>query len=82
MCKKGSDIMQKGLNLQIFEMKEKITKVINESNMPITITQMALFEISAQVNGIAAQTIEAERKAFEEGGKEDGEKIHKDTISK
>jgi hypothetical protein len=74
--------MQKGINLQIFEMKEKITKTINEANMPIAITQMALFELSAQVNGIAAQTIEAERKAFEEGGKGDGEEIHQDNISK
>jgi hypothetical protein len=71
MCKKGSDNMQKGLNLQIFEMKEKITKVINESNMPITITQLALFEITSQVNSLAAQTIEAERKEFEE--KKEGE---------
>jgi hypothetical protein len=71
MCKKGSDNMQKGLNLQIFEMKEKITNVINESNVPITITQMVLFELSAQVNGMAAQTIEAERKEFEE--KKEGE---------
>jgi hypothetical protein len=73
--------MKKGINLQIFEMKEKITKVINEANMPVTITQMALFELSAQVNGIAAQTIEEERKAFEEGGKVDGEEIHKTELA-
>ncbi len=70
--------MAKGLNLQIFEMKEKITKVINDSKMPIAITQMALFELSSQVNAIASQTIEAERKAHEEGGKEDGKEIYKD----
>ena len=66
---------EKGINLQIQELKEKMTKVINEAKLPITINQMALFELSTQVNNLAAQTIEAERKAYEkseEGVKEDG----------
>jgi hypothetical protein len=74
--------MAKGINLQIFEMKEKILKVINDANMPIAITQMTLFELSSQVNGIAVQTIEAERKAYEEGGNEDVKEIHKDNVPK
>jgi hypothetical protein len=36
---------------------------------------MALFEITAQVNAQAAQVIEAEKKALEEGVKD--EEIHK-----
>ncbi|HHV09966.1 MAG TPA: hypothetical protein GXX75_06790 [Clostridiales bacterium] len=62
----------KGINLQIQELKENLTNVINESNLPITITQMALFELTSQVNSIAAQTIEAERKSHEEEAKKDG----------
>ncbi|MDF2906846.1 MAG: hypothetical protein K0R34_2167 [Herbinix sp.] len=70
--------MAKGINLQITELKEKLADVINEAKLPPTIVQMALFEINSQVNNLAAQAIESERKALEEGGKEDGKEIHKD----
>lgn len=66
--------MEKGINLQIFELKEKLTKVINDSKLPITVTQMALFELSAQVNGVAMQEIEKERTAYKEG-EQDGQSV-------
>ncbi len=53
----------KGPNLQIAEFKERLVTTINESNLPISIVQLALFEVSAQVNAAAAQAIEAERQA-------------------
>lgn len=66
-----------GINLQIQTLKEQLAKIINESNLPPTIVQMVLFEISSQVNALAAQVIEAEKKEQEEGEK-DGKKIRKD----
>lgn len=56
--------MDKGINLQIQEFKEKLANVINESKMPIAITQMALFELTSQVNNAATQQIQIERQAF------------------
>ncbi len=74
--------MEKGFNLQVNELKENITKVVNEANLPITTIQMALFELSTQAGNIAAQTIEVERKAYEEtlkkGADKDGKEIRKD----
>ncbi len=60
---------EKGINLQIFELKQNLAKVLNETKMPTVVKQMALFEITNQVNQLAAQEIEAERKAWEEGEK-------------
>lgn len=71
--------MEIGINLQIQMLKENLTKVINDSKLPITITQMALFEITAQVNNVAAQQIQIERQALEkaqEEVKEDGKEIY------
>jgi hypothetical protein len=62
--------MEIGINLQIQMLKENLTKVINDSKLPITITQMALFEITAQVNNVAAQQIQIERQAFEKAKEE------------
>ncbi|QHQ61397.1 hypothetical protein Ana3638_11945 [Anaerocolumna sedimenticola] len=67
---------EKGFNLQIVELKENLAKVLNEAKMPTMVKQMALFEISSQVNQLVAQEIEAERKAWEEGEK-DGNKSSK-----
>jgi hypothetical protein len=64
-----------GINLQIQQLKENLAGVINEAKLPPTIVQMALFEITSQVNAQAAQVIEAEKKALEEGVKD--EEIHK-----
>jgi hypothetical protein len=64
-----------GINLQIQQLREKLAGVINEAKLPPTIVQMALFEITAQVNAQAVQVIEAEKKALEEGDK-DGKEIH------
>jgi hypothetical protein len=72
--------MEIGINLQIQMLKENLTKVINDSKLPIAITQMALFELTAQVNNVAAQQIQIERQAFEKAQEEvktDGKEIHK-----
>ncbi|HHV10414.1 MAG TPA: hypothetical protein GXX75_09085 [Clostridiales bacterium] len=70
--------MEKGINLQIHELKENMTQVINDAKLPIAVVQMALFELTAQVNNISAQTIENERKAYQEGENQNGKEIHTD----
>lgn len=65
-----------GINLQIHKFKENLIAVINNANLPPTIVQMALFEITNQVNVLVKQAIEKEKKSEEES-KKDGEKVHK-----
>ena len=81
-----------GINLHIQQFKEKLANVINDSKLPPTIVQMVLNEITAQVNILTAQAIEAEKKALAESdhvetsdeqqelkeGDKDGKEIHKD----
>lgn len=55
-----------GINLHIQQFKEKLANAINDSKLPPTIVQMVLNEITAQVNILTAQAIEAEKKALAE----------------
>ena len=66
---------QKGINLLIAEAKTGITEAINTANMPPGIMLMILEEIQGQVRAQNAYMVEAERKAMEEGGSDDGETI-------
>lgn len=71
----------KGINLQIQEFKENLSKVINESKLPIVIVQMTLGELTTQIDSIVVQALEAEHKAYEkdkEGDDANGEEICKD----
>lgn len=71
----------KGINLQIQEFKENLLNVINESKLPPAIVQMALGELTAQVDRITEQALEKERQAYEktqEGEITDGQEICKD----
>ena len=83
-----------GINLHIQKFKEKLANAVNDSKLPPTIVQMVLNEITAQVNILTAQAIEAEKKALAESdhahaetsaeqqelkeGDKDGKEIHKD----
>ena len=71
----------KGVNLQIQEFKENLLSVINESKLPPVIVQMALGELTVQVDRITEQALEKERQVYEktqEGEITDGEEICKD----
>jgi len=59
--------MEKGVNLQIFELKEEIVKSVNKSVLPMEVKRMILSDITHQVSGVAEQVIQNEKKAFEEG---------------
>jgi hypothetical protein len=65
--------MEKGINLQIFELKEKLAKVISESGLPITVLQMIMLELSTQINSLASQQIEAEKQALDKVEDKKGE---------
>lgn len=68
--------MSKGMNLAIQELKENMAKVINESGLPIGVTQLVLSEITNQVAAANMQQIEKEKKLLE---KEEEQEAEKDT---
>lgn len=67
--------LEKGLNLRIQEAKEGIASVINISQLPPGIWLMILGEFTDQIQKQNAMMIETERKAYEEGVKQDGQSI-------
>lgn len=62
--------MERGMNLQIVDMKNDMLNVLNKYNFPIMVKQMVLNELMAQVNVLAVQEIEKEYKEWGEGEKD------------
>jgi uncharacterized protein YejL (UPF0352 family) len=62
--------LEKGINLQIDELKKNLADVINKSNMPIYVTKMILTEMLNEVIMVTNKVIEEEDKAYQEGLKE------------
>lgn len=48
--------MQKGINLMIHELKEKISSVIGDSNLPITVTRQVLGELYIELKQLVVTT--------------------------
>lgn len=59
--------MQKGINLTIKEMKENLVSVINGSNLPISVIEMVLRDISAEASMANNQAVEKERQEYNAG---------------
>lgn len=75
----NKDIKQpnKGLNLSIQEAKEGIAEVINKYQLPPGILLMVLNEFVGQMQMQNARLIEAEKRAYQEEVKKNGEKVCK-----
>ncbi|MDF2907583.1 MAG: hypothetical protein K0R34_2904 [Herbinix sp.] len=68
----------KGFNLRIAEFKQNISALINESDLPIGVKQMVLFEAYNGVMAVNTNAIQSEALAYEEEAKKNAEEIHKD----
>ena len=65
---------QKGVNLMIFDFKNEIIKVLNDSILPISIKRQVFDEISAQIGIAEEKEIQAERIKYQEDLKEEQKK--------
>lgn len=59
--------MEKGINLQIEELKENLVKQINESNMPVVVIEMVLKELLTNATFVKQQQLEKEKQEYEQG---------------
>lgn len=59
----------KGFNLKVFEFKENLIKIVNESDLPMITKNSIVKEISEQLNQVTNQSIQLEKKAYEESCK-------------
>ncbi|MDF2635793.1 MAG: hypothetical protein K0R78_2667 [Pelosinus sp.] len=66
--------MEKGFNLQVFELKESIIKVLNESALPMVTKSSTVNEIAALLAQYTTQAINADKAAFEAEIKEKEQK--------
>lgn len=57
--------MEKGVNLQIEELKASIANTLNSSNMPVTILEMILQSMLAEVNMIKQQQVNKEKQDYD-----------------
>lgn len=58
--------MEKGFDLKVFELKEALIKVINESDLPTTTKWSVVNELAVELNQFKIQAVQAQKKAFEE----------------
>ena len=63
--------MDKGINLQIEELKQNLVDIINEYNMPISVTTMILQGLLNESNMVKQQILAQEKQSFEESLKEE-----------
>lgn len=56
------------MNLEIWEFKEKIVTVINESKLPSMVKQMAFNDIKLQLDILVANDLATEKELKEKGG--------------
>lgn len=63
--------MEKPITMRIEETKESLVAVINESRLPAWLMRDVLRDIYEQVNRLAIQQAEQEKKAYLESEKED-----------
>jgi hypothetical protein len=69
--------MEKGINLQIEELKQNIVKSINDSHMPITIANMILQGLLTESSMLQQQIISQEKQAYEKAMTEENKEVTK-----
>lgn len=57
--------MEKGINLQIEELKVNLANIINTSNMPVTIIEMVLQGMLAEANILKQQQVSKEKQDYD-----------------
>jgi hypothetical protein len=57
--------MEKGINLQIEEYKARLVSVINEANLPISLTALVLQNLLAETTMVAQQLVAKEKQEFD-----------------
>lgn len=68
--------MEKGINLQIEELKGTLANILNSSNMPVAIIEMVLQGMLAEVNMIKQQQLKKEKQDY------DNAMLEKDKVEK
>lgn len=67
--------MKKGFNLKVFELKENIIKVLNESDLPMVTKSTTINELASLIGQYATQAINDDKAAYEAAlkkGEKDG----------
>lgn len=72
--------MDKGINLQIEELKQELVDTINTYNMPISVTTMILQGLFNESNMVKQQILAQEKQAYEESLKEQSENDKKKKV--
>ena len=57
--------MEKGINLQIEELKANLATVINKSQMPISLTEMIIQGMLQEIHMVKVQQVEKEKQEYE-----------------
>lgn len=57
--------MEKGINLQIEELKVNLANIINTSNMPVTIIEMVLQGMLAEANILKQRQVSKEKQDYD-----------------
>jgi len=70
--------MEKGINLRIQELKERIAISTNEAKLPPSVLQMIFNEFSVQRQLQNMKAVEAEKELHAKKGAKDGKEIYKD----
>lgn len=63
-------MIEKGFNLQVFELKESIIKILNDSALPMVTKSSTVNEIAALLAQYTTQAINADKAAYEASIKE------------
>lgn len=58
--------MEKGINLQIEELKANLATTLNSSNMPVAIIEMVLQGMLTEVNMIKQQQLKKEKQDYDD----------------
>ncbi len=62
--KKEKKIVRKGINYATFELKENISKIIDEANVPLINAQYVLIELTTELANITEQAIKNEKSIY------------------
>lgn len=64
--KEKNNTIEKGINYATSELKMKLIEDINKSNLPITIINSMLKELSVQIESLEIQQVQKEKAEYEE----------------
>ena len=75
--KKEKKIVRKGINYATFELKENISKIIDEANVPLINAQYVLIELTTELANITEQAIKNEKSIYLDALNKEQEKYTK-----